>query len=217
VLADAAVVDAADKFVCVRQNIEGQSALLAKYEIKGVPTIILTDFQGNEAGRLVGYKDKDAVVEKMIEANRGRSSFRESRRQALDRPEDAEANWRTAEIYLAEDRLQLAMRHLQNIVEHDPQNRRGYTANALFALGFAQGKSGQHREAAATLTRYFQEYPGHKDRERALFCLALSQLGLGQETEARQTLEKLVKEAPQSPVAPAAKKMLEKLHAKRNQ
>ena len=95
----------------------------------------------------------------MEEARKGHSSFRETRRQALDHPEDAEANWKTAEVYLAEDRSSLAMSHLKDIIKNDPQNRRGFTANALFALGFVQGKSGQHTQAIETLSQYLKEYP----------------------------------------------------------
>jgi tetratricopeptide (TPR) repeat protein len=214
VLSDSEVVDAAEKFICVRVEVEGKADLIAKYEIKGVPTIVLTDAARVELGRLVGAKKKDDVMQLMADGTRPRSSFRETRRKALDNPKDAESNWRTAEVYLAEDRLSLAAHHLKAIVENDPKNQRGYTANALFALGYTQGKLEQHTQALATLERYLKEYPAHKDNDRAKYCMALSQLATGKKNEARQTLETLIQISPESPIIPAAKIILDKINGK---
>jgi len=214
VLNDSELVDAAEKFTCVRIEVEGRAELIAKYEIKGVPTIVLTDASRVELGRLVGAKKKDDVMQLMAEGTRPRSSFRETRRKALDNPKDAESNWRTAEVYLAEDRLSLAAHHLKAIVENDPKNQRGYTANALFALGYTQGKLDQHAQALTTLERYLKEYPAHLDNDRAKYCVALSQLATGRKNEARQTLETLIQTSPESSLAPAAKLILEKIHGK---
>lgn len=214
VLTDSEVVDAAEKFICVRVEVEGKAELIAKYEVKGVPTIVLTDAARVELGRLVGARQKDDVMQLMADGTRPRSSFRETRRKALDNPKDAESNWRTAEVYLAEDRLSLAAHHLKAIVENDPKNQRGYTANALFALGYTQGKLEQHAQALTTLERYLKEYPAHKDNDRAKYCIALSQLATGRKNEARQTLETLIEMSPESPIIPAAKIILDKINGK---
>jgi TolA-binding protein len=213
VLSDAEVVDAAEKFTCVRVEVEGKADLIARFEIKGVPTIVLTDAARVELGRLVGARTKDELMQLMADATRPRLSFRETRRKALDNPKDAESNWRTAEVYLAEDRLALAAHHLLAIVENDPNNRRGYTANALFALGYAQGKLQQHAQALATLERYLKEYPAHKDVGRAHYCAALSLLATGKTNQARQTLQTLIETLPENSMVPAAKLILEKLDA----
>jgi TolA-binding protein len=214
VLTDAELVDAAEKFICVRVEVEGKADLIARYEIKGVPTIVLTDASRVELGRLVGAKKKEDVMQLMADGTRPRSSFRETRRKALDNPKDAESNWRTAEVYLAEDRLSLAAHHLKAIVENDPKNQRGFTANALFALGYTQGKLEQHAQALTTLERYLKEYPSHKDTDRAKYCVALSQLATGRKNEARQTLETLIQVSPESSIVPAAKIILEKINGK---
>jgi tetratricopeptide (TPR) repeat protein len=214
VLSDAEVVDAAEKFICVRVEVEGKADLIARYELKGVPTIVLTDASRVELGRLVGAKTKDDVMRLMADGTRPRSSFRETRRKALDNPKDAESNWRTAEVYLAEDRLSHAVHHLKAIIENDPKNQRGYTANALFALGYTQGKLEQHVQALATLERYLKEYPAHKDNDRAKYCIALSLLATGRKNEARQTLESLIQISPEGAVAPAARIILDKINDK---
>ncbi len=207
VLADKAIVDAAQEFVCVRIGLDEAR----KHDVRGAPTILILDDRENEMSRATGLMEKEKLLAKLAETRRGKLTFLQTRRQALQHADDVQANWKVAETYLEEGREDLAERHLRNVINADDGNRYGYTDNAMFAFGFALGKRGQHAQSAYCMERLLAQWPQFKDRDKALYCLGLSQLATGQKDKGRTTLEKVVAEFPESTTVQSAKHALEKL------
>ena len=213
VLADKPVVDAAQEFVCVRLNALTQNNEARKLDVRGAPTVLVLDDQGNEISRVAGLVDKSSFLSKLSETRRGKLTFREARRLALRNPADVQANWKVAETYLEEGREDQAEPHLRNVIASDEQNQYGYTDNAMFALGYALGKRGEHAQAAYGLEQLLARWPDFKDKDKALYCLGLSQLAIGQKQKGRASLEQLVREFPGSSTVQSARLALDKLNA----
>jgi periplasmic divalent cation tolerance protein len=207
VLADKAVVDAAQEFVCMRLDA-GEAR---QHDVRGAPTIVILDDRDNEMSRAAGLMEKEKLLAKLAETRRGKLTFLQARRQALQHADDVQANWKVAETYLEEGREDQAEPHLRNVINADIDNRYGYTDNAMFALGFALGKRGQHAAAAYCMEQLLAKWPEFKDKDKALYCLGLSQLATGQKDKGRATLEKLVAEFPDSATVKSAQHALEKL------
>ena len=53
-------------FICIRIDFEKNSDLVAMYDIPGFPTVLLLSAEGEELGRIMGYKPPDIF---MIEAS----------------------------------------------------------------------------------------------------------------------------------------------------
>jgi len=214
VLADKSVVDAAQEFVCVRVDAAQQSGEARRLDVRGAPTILVLDGQGNEMERVTGLVGKDKLLAKLAGTRRGKLSFREARRLALQDPGNVPANWKVAETYLEEGREDLAEPHLRNVIAHDDQNQYGYTDNATFALAFALGKRGEYGQAIYSFEHLLARWPDCKDKDKALYCLGLSQLAVGQKDKGRATLEQLMREFPESSTVKSAQAALDKLTAK---
>jgi len=218
VLADKSVVDAAQEFVCVRVDAAQQGSEARRLDVRGAPTILVLDGQGNEMERVAGLVEKDQLLAKLAGTRAGKLSFREARRLALQNPANVQANWKVAETYLEEGREDLAERHLRNVIAHDEQNQYGYTDNAVFALAFALGKRGEYAQAIYSFENLLARWPDCKDKDKALYCLGLSELAIGQKDKGRATLEQLVRQFPESSTVKSAQAALDKLNAKeRNQ
>jgi TolA-binding protein len=211
---DRAVLDEAEKFVCARVNAATQADLVRKFDVRGAPTILLLDGDGNEMTRVTGLVDKPALLAKLSEARRSKLTFREAKRLASQNPGDVQANWKVAEGYLEDGREDLAEPHLRNVVEHDAENRYGYTDNAMFALGYCLGRRGEYAQAVYSFEHLLERWPNFKDKDKALYCLGLSQLALGRRDKGRAALEQLLREFPDASVVKSAKAALEKLEAK---
>jgi len=207
VLADPAIVAAARTFVCVRLNVTQQAQLTQKFDVRGVPTVLLLDARGNEAARVAGLVDKEKLRAQLTGSQ---LLIREAQRQ----PGDVEANWRVADAYLDSGREDLAEPFLRNVIAHDEENRYGHTDRAIFALGFAFGKAGKHARAVYCMEQLLQRWPQFADRDKALYCLGLSQLAGGQKDKGRQTLALLTGEFPASAAGKAGQQVLEKLGTK---
>ena len=108
----------------------------------------------------------------------------------------------------------MAEPHLRNVVEHDAENRYGYTDNAMFALGYCLGRRGEYAQAVYSFEHLLERWPNFKDKDKALYCLGLSQLALGRRDKGRAALEQLLREFPDASVVKSAKAALEKLEAK---
>ena len=214
VLADKAVVDVAEEFVCVRIDAAKQADDARKLDVRGAPTILFLDGSGNEMSRVAGLADKNQLLAKLDEAKRSKLTFREARRLATQNPADVQANWKVAETYLEEGREDLAEPNLRNVINNDEPNQYGYTDKAMFALGFALGKRGEYAPAAYCLEKLLERWPEYKDKDKALYCLGLSQLAIGQKDKGRARLEQLLREFPNNSIAPSAQAALDKLKAK---
>jgi TolA-binding protein len=200
--------------VCVRVAAGRRADEARKYDVRGAPTLLVLDGQGNEMSRVVGLVEKPALLAKLAESRRGKLTFREARRLALSDPANVAANWKVAETFLEEGREDLAEPHLRNVINHDEKNQAGHTDNALFALGFTLGKKNAHAQAAYCFEQLLARWPEFKDKDKALYCLGLSQLAIGQKDKARASLEKLVHECPSSGMVKHAQQALQKLEAK---
>jgi len=211
VLADKAVVDAAQEFVCVRLDAGRQLDDAHRLDVRGAPTILVLDAQGNEMSRVAGLVEKAKLLERLAETRRGKLTFREARRTASKNPADVPANWKVAETFLEEGREDLAEPFLRNVIEHDEPNQYGHTDNAMFALGFALGKRGQYAQAVYSFEQLLARWPEFKDKDKTLYCLGLSRLALGQKDRGRAALEQLLREFPESSTVKTAQQALQKL------
>ena len=211
VLTDKAVVDAAQEFVCVRLDAGRQLDDAHRLDVRGAPTILVLDAQGNEMSRVAGLVEKAKLLERLAETRRGKLTFREARRTASKNPADVPANWKVAETFLEEGREDLAEPFLRNVIEHDEPNQYGHTDNAMFALGFALGKRGQYAQAVYSFEQLLARWPEFKDKDKTLYCLGLSRLALGQKDRGRAALEQLLREFPESSTVKTAQQALQKL------
>lgn len=67
---DPAIIEESKRFVNVKMDFtkgggDFQKEALARYQVKGMPTVIFYDSQGNEATRFVGFKSPDQVLKIM--------------------------------------------------------------------------------------------------------------------------------------------------------
>ena len=57
------VIDFLSKhFICVKINIDKQPQLARKFEIKFIPTTVILNYEGEELGRIIGYRDPDTYI-----------------------------------------------------------------------------------------------------------------------------------------------------------
>ena len=207
VLADPSVVAATRRFACVRLNVEQHTETAQKFDVRGVPTLLLLDSHGKESARVVGLVAKEKL---RIQLTSSQLTAQEARQQ----PGNVEANWRVAEAYLDSGREDLAEPYLRNVIAHDDENRYGHTDRAIFALGFAFGKAGKHARAVYCMEQLLKRWPQFADRDKALYCLGLSQLAGGEKDKGRMTLVTLTGNFPDSTAGKAGQQVLEKLGEK---
>lgn len=105
-----------------------------KYKIKGYPTVLFLDGDGNEIDRVYGYYPAKDFYEMMVDYNKGVNTF-SSLKAALEKdPDDILANLKIAEKYIALGQNDSAKKYLNKIIEVDPQNLSGKEDDAKYKL-----------------------------------------------------------------------------------
>jgi TolA-binding protein len=213
VLATESVVTASRDFVCWRENVIGGNGEAGRLDVRGAPSLLILDAQGNEVSRVSGLVESKKLLAAFAEARQGSMTMREARRRAARDPSDVTANWKVAKQYLEDDRADLAEPHLKNVIQFDEPNQMGFTDDAIFALGFSYGQQRSYQKAVYCMEQLLKRWPDFEDRDKALYCLGLSHLAIGHKAEARAALQKLVTEHGTESLAKAARPILDRLNA----
>jgi thioredoxin-related protein len=110
-----------------------------KYKVKGYPTILFLDADGNEIDRIYGYVPAKDFLEMMTDYNKGINTMPYLLALLEKEPDNLEANLKIADKYLTNDEKDKAKIHLNKIIEADPQNSKGKTDDAKFRLASLSG------------------------------------------------------------------------------
>jgi thioredoxin-related protein len=155
-----------------------------KYEIKGYPTVLFLDGDGNEIDRIYGYYPKNEFFALMQDYNKGINTFGYLKQTLEKDPGNIEANLKLADKYITLGETDHARTLLKRIIESDPQNAGGRTDDAKFKLASVAQKetiiidlenfikenpeSDVLKDACQTLAEYY--YSVNNDIQNADMC-----------------------------------------------
>jgi tetratricopeptide (TPR) repeat protein len=111
-----------------------------KYKIKGYPTVLFLDGDGNEIDRVYGYYPAKDFYEMMVDYNKGVNTFSSLTAELENDPNDILANLKIADKYIALGQTDDARKHLDKIIEVDPQNLSGKEDDAKYKLASISDK-----------------------------------------------------------------------------
>lgn len=205
------IVDALQRFRPVWLDHARRPEAFTRYSVQKVPTIVFLSSRGEPWGRIEGTLGPRRLREELL-----RRLEREKNPQRLEtrwrqNPDDLEAAWQLAEIYMDRGRWPRALVLVEAIAEADPYNVSSLTDNARFARGYIKGRMGDYQEAYRELSRLLADYSTFGARAQALYCLGLSALRIGKVEEGKGLLLRLKEEYPGGEPAAAAAVILERL------
>ncbi len=161
----------AKKFVAVKLDAEkGEGPELAKkYGVRGFPTIVFLDQQGEEIDRLVGFRPPDKFIAEIKAIQEGKS-FKSLKKKAADHPADLEAQLELGKKYEERDDYKKA-EELYNAVLKAEQASASLKIQAEGRLALAAYQKSMGKEAAP-LEKFFEKNAGSgglADQAFALF------------------------------------------------
>lgn len=200
VLGEKQVEEMCEKIECVKVNassdIEGIQ-LARKLGIRGYPTTVIMDGNGNLVSRFVGYRPLDVYtkgINGMIEKNR---EFHSAVKTVEKNPGDVKAHSTLAENSFARKDYLKALEYSNLIIKNDPDNSNGVTVRAyiIHAISILNVKK-DHAEALKSLDAVLQKWPKSKLAVNAMFMKAVIHIDAGNTKEARTVLLALKKKYP---------------------
>jgi len=139
-----------------------------KYKVNAYPTVLFLDGDGNEIDRILGYLPKKDFFEMMTDFNKGINTFAYLKNKLEKDPENLDANLKIADKYIALGGNAEAKKHLDKVVQVDPQNTLGKTDDAKFRLASLADKD----HIIPELDAFIKEYSSSENLKDAYISIA---------------------------------------------
>ena len=139
-----------------------------KYQIKGYPSILFLDGDGNEIDRIYGYVPAKDFLEMMQDYNKGINTFSYLKTEVEKNPSNIEASLKLADKYSMYSESDKAKELLNKIVEMDGSNAGGKTDDAKFRLILFTEKD----EKAKQLEAFIKDNPNSDQLKDAYVSLS---------------------------------------------
>lgn len=139
-----------------------------KYQIKGYPSILFLDGDGNEIDRIYGYVPAKDFLEMMQDYNKGVNTFSYLKAEVEKNPSNIDASLKLADKYSMYSETDKAKELLNKIVEMDGSNAGGKTDDAKFRLILFTEKD----EKAKQLESFIKDNPNSDQLKDAYVALS---------------------------------------------
>jgi thioredoxin-related protein len=209
---DAAVVAQSKRMVNVK--VDGDSGpgpdLVKKYAIRGYPTILFIDGNGEVFGRIVGYEPPEPFARDIKRIIDGHADFPKLKSRLAVNEKDVEAAARLAAIYAGKGEPKEAESCLAKAEKADPNGDSALLSAAYNALGDYYQNERKYEEARANFEKGLKVSKNGTDKSYARISIAYCYLTERKLKEAKPYLEALVAQgdAPEADVT-TAKQILE--------
>lgn len=185
--------------IFVKTEAKKDTLVRDRYKIAGYPTIILMKSSGEEIDRIYGYVPADTFVSIIGNYLKGINTLEDLQRKFEANPKEVNLAFQLAEKYEGRKDYDQATSYYQKVVELDPDNQKGKSADALFSLASLEMRKKDYPKAVDAFKYFLQKFPTNEmalDAEEYIpYCYAKS----GDTTKAIELYQTFLTQHPDSP------------------
>lgn len=160
-----------------------------KYDVTGLPTMMVTDPSGNVTNRFTGYKTAEELIGEIEEVQRLVDAEKKSPGE--------ETNYRIANLYMDREMYKEAESRFKQILA-SPSSSQAHKEKAQFSMGVAEYYQGNLEKARGMLETYHNTYKDGESGEDALLLLSQVHIELSSNIKAVEYLREFMKKYPKS-------------------
>lgn len=153
-----AVAALANEMVFVQLNAEIDSTLADHYGVPGYPTIIMTQSDGTEIDRIIGYAEPEEFIEIIRDYQADRNTLADYLRR-VDTAASHELYYKIGDKFADREQFSEAEAYYRKILQEDPNNEDGYADSALYSIGSIKAQDKKYGAAEEIYTRFLNTYP----------------------------------------------------------
>lgn len=180
-------------YVALRIDADARdgSALMRRYHVGALPTVLAVRADGTEIDRLTGDSDAATVLAALAAWRHGQGTLGVLAARVEQRPDNLAMQLDVGTRYADRGEVALALRHLQRVLAADPHNAQGYRSRALLALGDRLYLRAMHDPAQAVplLQDLVRQYPNSEPGAQAHVPLAMALHRTHQDDVARAVID----------------------------
>lgn len=113
--------------------------LAKKYNVKGFPTIVFIDGDGNEVDRIYGYIPADDFLKQIKNIAAGKKTIKDLTSVYESNPKDVTANFELGEKLSSIGKSDEAKKYFEFVAENDKDNASGHYDDVMFMRAFEKG------------------------------------------------------------------------------
>ncbi|MCK6382053.1 MAG: thioredoxin fold domain-containing protein [Leptospiraceae bacterium] len=180
-----------EKFIPVRLNGEEFPNLMSRYEVKGYPTILFLDKNGNFIDKLTGLPSKEMVLSKLKIVYEKKDIEGILLANHKKDPDGVEINYKLGIYYYQSGDIQKSEKYFLTSVNSKKIEAPDKRYNSNYNLCLIQIEKEMYLDAVNCWTKYLETYPPPKGDERsARYYRGLSLSKLQRIKEAKEDLVK---------------------------
>jgi thioredoxin-like negative regulator of GroEL len=207
---DSSVIAMSKDIIFAKINAEVDTLTARKYLVRGYPTIVMIDKDGAEIDRLVGYLPGPEFKETFDNYSKDINTLNYFLRK-LDSGASNEIYSRLGEKYSDRGLYSEAEPYYSKIMEADPDNKDGFTIDAIMALADMRRRDKKYDEALDLFNKVKEKFPQSEKTLDADMWIALVYKTKGDTAKAIAGFEQFIKNHPQSEDTAYAQEQIQKL------
>ena len=210
---DSAVIDYfANEMVLVKVDAEADTALAKSFNISGYPTLVLTDKDGEEIDRIVGYLPPDEFIQKLNDYRNGIGTLEDLLGRA-ETETDRELYFEIADKYKYRGGAEEAKTWFQRVIdEGEPFD--SLSGESRMSLADLHRRAKEYIVAEKAFTTIMDDFKGQYFAEAAEIWRAIVYRQSGDTATSIQAFRDFLVHYPQSEDTSYAQSQIEKLTKK---
>jgi len=156
---DPGVIALQKRLVFVRIDAEADTAMARRYAVWGYPTVVLTNTEGLEVDRVVGYLPPPRFQKTIVDYLEGRGVLWDLERRAREKPSDMALVFAMGESNMRRGEFDKARTQFEQVVARDAKNESGRVDDAAFALAMMQRRQESWYKAIEGFKQVVKKYP----------------------------------------------------------
>lgn len=178
-----------EKFVTVRINGDYAKDIVSKFSVRGYPTILLLDKNGNFIDKITGLPGNPLLVAKMQGAYIKKDIESGLLTEQKQSPDSVLSNYNLGLFYYRNGNFKNSSEYFLKSYNATGLDNPEKKSDALFLLGLIQIQDNKFTEAVSLWSSYMEKYP-ELNKGTALYCRGISYYFSGKKQEAKEDLLK---------------------------
>jgi thioredoxin-like negative regulator of GroEL len=178
-----------EKFVTVRINGDESRDIVTKYSVRGYPTILLLDKNGNFIDKITGLPNNELLVTKLQEAYIKKDIEAGLLSEQKNSPDNILSNYNLGLFYYRNGNFKDSSEYFLKSYNSKEKENQDKKPEALFLLGLIQIQEKKFPEAISIWNSYIEKYPETK-KGSVFYCRGISYYFSGKKQEAKEDLLK---------------------------
>ena len=210
------VIALSESIVFSKQYGKIDTAFSKAYGVVAYPTMVLTKANGNEIDRIVGFRPPEKFIPGLFDIMQNRNTLDDYLTRLAAHPDSFTLRNAVAEKYHYCGKYDQARNHYGYVLKNDAENAKGFSDDALFALGRLESRAKNYDAAIENFEKLKSDYPSSELFEETSLWIPYTCMKAEDTAKALDLFEAFKEDFPESEELEWVDKQIKKLNEEKD-